>query len=77
MVANAGSTNTGAVDPLGDIAEIRKSSNGMRLHVDAAYGGFFTLTDRGREALAGIERSDSITLDHTKASRNRGARAAS
>ena len=38
----------------------------MWQHVDAAYGGFFTLTDRGREALAGIERSDSITLDPHK-----------
>ncbi len=65
VVANAGSTNTGAVDPLGDIADIC-TANGMWLHVDAAYGGFFTLTDRGREALAGIERSDSITLDPHK-----------
>ena len=36
------------------------------LHVDAAYGGFFQLTERGRAAFAGIERADSITLDPHK-----------
>jgi aromatic-L-amino-acid decarboxylase len=36
------------------------------MHVDAAYGGFFQLTDRGRAAFAGIERADSITLDPHK-----------
>jgi aromatic-L-amino-acid/L-tryptophan decarboxylase len=36
------------------------------LHVDAAYGGFFRLTDRGRERFVGIERADSVTLDPHK-----------
>src|SRR5690606_39119334 len=39
---------------------------GVWLHVDAAYGGFFRLTERGRRRLAGIERADSITLDPHK-----------
>ena len=65
VVASAGTTNTGAVDPLGEIAEICESEE-LWLHADAAYGGFFTLTDRGRARLAGIDRSDSITLDPHK-----------
>jgi aromatic-L-amino-acid decarboxylase len=65
VVANAGSTNTGAVDPLGPLADLCAAES-LWLHVDAAYGGFFLLTDRGRRALAGIERADSITLDPHK-----------
>ena len=41
-------------------------SHGLWLHVDAAYGGFFALTSRGKRALAGLERADSITLDPHK-----------
>jgi aromatic-L-amino-acid/L-tryptophan decarboxylase len=65
VVANAGSTNTGAVDPLGPLADLC-ARHGLWLHVDAAYGGFFLLTERGRRALAGIERADSIVLDPHK-----------
>jgi glutamate/tyrosine decarboxylase-like PLP-dependent enzyme len=65
VCAAAGSTNTGAVDPLEDIAGVCRD-NGVWLHVDGAYGGFSVLTDRGRELLAGIERADSITLDPHK-----------
>jgi glutamate/tyrosine decarboxylase-like PLP-dependent enzyme len=64
-VATAGSTNTGAIDPLGDLRAVC-DEHGMWLHVDAAYGGFFALTERGREALAGLELADSITLDPHK-----------
>jgi glutamate/tyrosine decarboxylase-like PLP-dependent enzyme len=64
-VANAGSTNTGAIDPLGDLATVC-AENGVWLHVDAAYGGFAILTDRGRRLLGGIERADSVTLDPHK-----------
>jgi aromatic-L-amino-acid decarboxylase len=65
VVANAGTTNTGAVDPLGPLADLC-AEQGLWLHVDAAYGGFFLLTERGRRRLAGIERADSIVLDPHK-----------
>ncbi len=65
LVGNAGTTNTGAVDDLSTLSEIAESY-GMWLHVDAAYGGFFMLTERGREVMSGIERSHSVTLDPHK-----------
>ncbi len=65
VVASAGTTNTGAVDPLTDVADLC-AREGLWFHVDAAYGGFFQLTDRGRGRLRGIERADSITLDPHK-----------
>jgi aromatic-L-amino-acid/L-tryptophan decarboxylase len=63
--ASGGATNTGAVDPLVAIADVCRE-RGVWLHVDAAYGGFAALTQRGADALAGIERADSITLDPHK-----------
>jgi aromatic-L-amino-acid/L-tryptophan decarboxylase len=65
VVAAAGTTDTGAVDPLDDIATVAQRE-GCWLHVDAAYGGFFLLTEHGRKALRGIERSDSAVLDPHK-----------
>src|SRR5215831_16658199 len=65
LCASAGSTNTGAVDPLGDLAGTC-AAEGLWLHVDAAYGGFAALTAKGRAALAGLERADSVTLDPHK-----------
>jgi aromatic-L-amino-acid/L-tryptophan decarboxylase len=65
VVANAGTTNTGSVDPMHEIADLCAQEN-VWLHVDAAYGGFAVLTDIGRRALAGIERADSVTLDPHK-----------
>src|SRR5438046_3199187 len=65
LCASAGSTNTGAVDPLADLADVC-AAEGLWLHVDAAYGGFAALTAAGRAALAGIERADSVTLDPHK-----------
>jgi selenocysteine lyase/cysteine desulfurase len=62
---SAGSTNTGAIDPLAELAEACRE-HGVWLHVDAAYGGFTALTARGREALRGIELADSIALDPHK-----------
>ncbi len=66
LVASAGTTNTGAVDDLETLADIA-SEERLWLHVDAAYGGFFLLTERGRRVMRGIERSDSVTLDPHKA----------
>jgi aromatic-L-amino-acid decarboxylase len=65
VVASAGTTDTGTVDPLGPIADL-VADEGLWMHVDAAYGGFFRLTDRGAAALAGIEHADSIALDPHK-----------
>ena len=65
LCASAGSTNTGAVDPLGELADVC-TAEGLWLHVDAAYGGFAALTTKGRAVLAGIDRADSVTLDPHK-----------
>ena len=53
------------MDDLGAAADAARA-HGLWLHVDAAYGGFFVLTERGRRVLHGIERADSITLDPHK-----------
>jgi glutamate/tyrosine decarboxylase-like PLP-dependent enzyme len=65
IVAAGGTTDTGAIDPLADIATIAGRER-CWFHIDAAYGGFFLLTAHGRQALAGIERSDSVVLDPHK-----------
>lgn len=65
VVGNAGSTDVGAIDPLEQIAEIAKQ-NKLWFHIDAAYGGFFLLTDEGREKQRGIEKSDSVVMDPHK-----------
>ncbi|MGK2961222.1 MAG: pyridoxal phosphate-dependent decarboxylase family protein [Gemmatimonadaceae bacterium] len=65
VVANAGSTNTGSVDALHDIADLCLREH-IWLHVDAAYAGFAVLTGEGKSLLSGIERADSITLDPHK-----------
>lgn len=65
VVANAGTTNTGSVDPLDAIADFCEAE-GLWLHVDGAYGAAAVLTDRGRTLLRGLERADSIALDPHK-----------
>jgi aromatic-L-amino-acid decarboxylase len=65
VVANAGSTGVGAVDPFTEISAICRE-HGLWLHIDGAYGGFACLTERGRSVLAGMELADSITLDPHK-----------
>lgn len=62
---NAGTTNTGAVDDLSALADLC-AREGLWFHVDAAYGGFFMLTERGRRTMAGIGRADSVVLDPHK-----------
>ena len=66
IVGNGGTTNTGAVDDLDALADLAGQER-LWLHVDAAYGGFFLLTERGRRVMHGIARADSITLDPHKA----------
>jgi len=65
IIAAAGTTDAGAVDPLDAIAGVA-AREGCWYHVDAAYGGFFLLTEHGRALLRGIERSDSAVLDPHK-----------
>lgn len=65
VVANAGTTNTGAVDPLRALADLC-AREGLWLHVDGAYGAAAVLHPRGATALDGLGRADSITLDPHK-----------
>ena len=65
IVANAGTTNTGAVDPIHRIVDVGKR-HGVWVHVDAASGGFFILTPQGRACFDGIGLADSITVDPHK-----------
>jgi glutamate/tyrosine decarboxylase-like PLP-dependent enzyme len=65
VIGTAGTTSAGAIDPLPELAALCAES-GVRLHVDAAYGGAAALSDRLAPALTGIERADSITVDAHK-----------
>ena len=65
IVASAGTTDTGAIDPLEAIGYIALK-NKIWYHIDAAYGGFFLLTSTGKKLLKGIETADSIVLDPHK-----------
>ena len=65
IVASAGTTDTGSVDPADLIAPIR-DKYGLWLHVDAAYGGFFLLTDEGKAAIKGLHLADSVVVDPHK-----------
>jgi len=65
VIANAGTTNTGAVDPLTELGELCKQE-GLWLHVDGAYGAPAALCEKGRCLLHGLELADSLTLDPHK-----------
>jgi len=65
ITASAGTTDTGAVDPVDAIAVLAEKY-GLWLHVDAAYGGFFLLCEEGRQVLKGLDKSHSIVLDPHK-----------
>lgn len=65
LIASAGTTDTGAVDPLDTLADIA-AENGLWFHVDGAYGGFFILVDRLKPLFKGIERADSLVIDPHK-----------
>lgn len=65
VVSNAGTTNTGAVDPLDAVADLC-ARDGLWHHIDGAYGAFFHLSDDLRPVLKGLSRADSLTLDPHK-----------
>jgi glutamate/tyrosine decarboxylase-like PLP-dependent enzyme len=65
VVASAGTVDTGAIDPIPEIADLC-ARYGAWLHVDGAYGGLFALCDEGRAKLNGIDRADSVALDPHK-----------
>jgi len=65
VCANAGATNTGAVDPMPEIADFCEAQS-IWFHVDAAYGGFAVLSETGKALLSGLERADSIAMDAHK-----------
>jgi len=65
LIATAGTTNTGTVDPLSDIAKICKKED-IWFHIDGAYGGFAILAENGKQLLKGIGKADSLTVDPHK-----------
>ena len=65
VIASAGTTNTGAIDPLRALAQLCREQ-GLWLHVDGAYGAAAVIAGRGRELLAGLELADSLSLDPHK-----------
>jgi glutamate/tyrosine decarboxylase-like PLP-dependent enzyme len=65
VAASAGTTDTGAVDPIRAIASVARR-HGLWFHLDAAYGGFFLLCEEAREVLQGMDEADSIVMDPHK-----------
>ena len=65
IIASAGTTNTGTVDPLDEMGKICKDE-GLWFHVDGAYGAPAILTKKGSQLLKGIQRADSLTIDPHK-----------
>lgn len=65
MIASAGTTNTGTVDPLDELATICKNED-LWFHIDGAFGGAAILAKDGKKFLKGIEKADSLTVDPHK-----------
>jgi len=65
IIAAAGTTDVGAVDPLNRIGEIA-ARHDVWFHLDGAYGAFFALCDEGKAVLGGMEKSDSVVMDPHK-----------
>ncbi|MCM4161221.1 aminotransferase class V-fold PLP-dependent enzyme [Antarcticibacterium flavum] len=65
VIASAGTTDTGAVDPLKDIGEICLAED-LWFHIDAAYGGFFILTEKCKSMFRGIGLANSLAIDPHK-----------
>ncbi|AXT20515.1 aminotransferase class V-fold PLP-dependent enzyme [Flavobacteriaceae bacterium AU392] len=65
IIASAGTTDTGAIDPLNEIGLIAEKHN-IWYHIDGAYGGFFILTEQRKSLFKGIELADSLVVDPHK-----------
>ena len=65
LVGTAGTTSTGSVDPLADLAEIARA-NRLWFHLDGAYGALFALCENGRRVLDGLEQADTMVVDPHK-----------
>lgn len=65
LVASAGTTDVGAIDPLPELGTIA-ARHGLWYHIDAAYGGFFILTNEGKQKLKGLDLADSLIIDPHK-----------
>ena len=65
VIATAGTTDTGAIDPLSAIGKITKENN-LWYHIDGAYGGFFILSESKKHLFKGIEMADSLVIDPHK-----------
>ncbi|WP_127141171.1 pyridoxal phosphate-dependent decarboxylase family protein [Flagellimonas marinaquae] len=65
LIATAGTTNTGTVDPLVELGKICKKED-IWFHIDGAYGGASILSQKGKQAMKGIEKADSLTVDPHK-----------
>lgn len=65
IIASAGTTDTGAIDPLQELGRIAVENN-LWYHIDAAYGGFFILTKQCKDQFKGIEMADSLAVDPHK-----------
>lgn len=65
VIASAGATDTGVIDPLREIGDIARKHD-LWYHIDGAYGGFFLLSDEVRDQLKGIELADSVVMDPHK-----------
>lgn len=65
VIASSGTTDTGAIDPLDEIASVCDLHD-LWYHIDGAYGGFFILSEEFKSKFKGIERADSVTIDPHK-----------
>jgi len=65
VVASAGTTDAGAIDPLENIATICQDQN-LWFHIDGAYGAFFMLCEEDQEKFKGIDQADSVVMDPHK-----------
>ena len=65
VIGSAGTTNLGVIDPIEKIADVAQEFD-LWLHIDGAYGGFFSMTELAKDKFTGLHRADSIILDPHK-----------